>query len=167
MALFPGWHAPDFAMTLSGKPTSFRAWRDGLWCIFVTNPLGFSTDGHRQAVSASRQYPFRLLAPVVSHPLIERAGAFFSDQAILNGFPLVCDPEGEILTRWQGVETEFASGEPALDEEMAYIVDPTGVIRRTVTFLPGTQQDFDSIVRIFTTLLDSPLHGSLEISLAA
>lgn len=44
MVLFPGWHAPDFAMTLLGKPTSFRAWREGLWCVFVTNPHGFSAE---------------------------------------------------------------------------------------------------------------------------
>lgn len=145
MGLAPGWRSPEFELIERGSPTTFQQWRAGRWGIFATSLAEFTPGSLRHAARRAAALPLYLFGAT---PMADRSDDDMSTCGTVvyrpefGHFPTVFDPNGQILARWSGVQTEVGPDEPQASDSTAYILDDNGVIRRTYSFVPGSQHDF-------------------------
>ncbi|AQS88754.1 peroxidase [Neoasaia chiangmaiensis NBRC 101099] len=152
MGLFPGWRAPEFPLVIAGRATTFHAWRREKWSVVLTRPADFTPASLRCGIASVDGNAVRLLGLCAPHTVPQghvTAGAEFG------GLHVVADPQRKIEKIWAGPQMELGPAEPPIEEHAAYLIAPSGHIRRTLSFLPGTQQDFTTVLRTLASF-DAP-----------
>ncbi|MBB2200608.1 thioredoxin domain-containing protein [Gluconacetobacter tumulisoli] len=152
MALFPGWAAPDFAAETTAGPIRFRAWLDGAWGIVITHPDDYSPQTLRSGMAWARSCtrPVKLLGLSSAG---RHLGAGTANQAAARPaegpeFPTIRGDAGGIAALWRGVPPDVGPAAAPLDEHVVFIVDPTGMIRTTLSYPPSGDRNFADIIQV-------------------
>jgi len=157
MAIRIGDKAPGFTQNSTQGDINFEEWRGDSWAILFSHPADFTpvcTTELGMVAYLKPEFDKRNVKaiglsvdPVESHR--RWAGDIEETQGTALNFPLLADADRTVAQLYDMLPADAAA---TATVRSVFVIDPSGVVRLTLTYPASTGRNFDEILRVIDSL---------------
>jgi alkyl hydroperoxide reductase subunit AhpC len=157
MTLRLGDKAPDFTQESTQGPIHFSDWKGDSWAILFSHPADFTPVCTTELGMVARLKPEfdkrNVKAIGLSVDPVDSHGRWARDieetQGAALNFPLIADSDRKVAQLYDMLHPE-SNGTATV--RSVFVIDPSGVLRLTLTYPASTGRNFDEILRVIDSL---------------
>ncbi|KQP22747.1 peroxiredoxin [Pseudorhodoferax sp. Leaf267] len=149
--------APDFTQPSSLGPIAFHAWAGDSWVVLFSHPADFTpvcTTELGKTAALSGEFARRGVKPIaISVDPVDKHQQWIADidetQNTQVQFPILADADRKVSELYDLIHPNASA---TATVRSVFIIDPSKVVRATITYPASTGRNFDEILRVIDSL---------------